>query len=70
MSALAESLAYLLRLLGSGHKVCKQMLKYGCYNSFSISNLKWLKIRYKYIKQPPTVVFGCLYTFTRFSIAK
>ena len=24
-----------------------------------LQNLKWLKIRYKYIKQPPEVVFGC-----------
>ena len=25
----------------------------------SLQNLKWLKIGYKYIKQPPEVVFGC-----------
>ena len=33
----------------------------------SLQNLKWLKIGYKYIKQPPEVVFGCFYMF---SIAK
>ena len=36
----------------------------------SLQNLKWLEIRYKCIKQPPEVVFGCLYMFTRFPIAK
>ena len=36
----------------------------------SLQNLKWLKIGYKYIKQPPEVVFGCFYMFTRFPIAK
>ena len=37
----------------------------------SLQNLKWLKIGYKYIKQPPEVVLiGCFYMFTRFSIAK
>ena len=36
----------------------------------SLQNLKWLKIGYKYIKQPPDVVFGCFYMFTRFPIAK
>ena len=36
----------------------------------SLQNLKWLKIGYKYIKQPPEVVFGCFYLFTRFPIAK
>ena len=25
----------------------------------SLPNLKWLKIGYMYIKQPPEVVFGC-----------
>ena len=36
----------------------------------SLQNLKWLKIGYKYIKQPPEVAFGCFYMFTRFPIAK
>ena len=36
----------------------------------SLQNLKWVKIGYKYIKQPPEVVFGCFYMFTRFPIAK
>ena len=35
----------------------------------SLQNLNWLKIGYKYIKQPPEVVFGCFYMFTRFPIA-
>ena len=29
----------------------------------SLQNLKWLKIGYKYIKQPPEVVFGCLHVY-------
>ena len=36
----------------------------------SLLHLKWLQIGYKYIKQPPEVVFGCFYMFTRFPIAK
>ena len=36
----------------------------------SLQNLKWLKIWYKYIKQPPEVVFGCFYMFIRFPIPK
>ena len=35
-----------------------------------LQNLKWLKIRYKYMKQPSEIVFRCVYMFTRFSIAK
>ena len=35
-----------------------------------LQNLKCLKIRYKCIKQPPEVVFGCFNMFTRFPIAK
>ena len=35
-----------------------------------LQNLKWLKIRYRNIKQVPEVVFGCVYMFTRFPIAK
>ena len=65
-----EPLAQMLRLVESGLKFCKQMLKDGRRNSFFTSNLKWLKIGYKYIKQPPKVVFGCFYMFTRFPIAK
>ena len=34
----------------------------------SLQNLKWLKIGYKYIKQPPEVVLGWFYMFTRFPI--
>ena len=29
-----------------------------------LQNLKWLKIRYKYIEQFTEVVFGCFYMFT------
>ena len=36
----------------------------------SLQNLKLLKIGYKYIAQPPEVVFVCFYMFTRFPIAK
>ena len=32
----------------------------------SLQILKWLETRYKCIKQPPEVVFGCFYMFTRF----
>ena len=35
-----------------------------------LQNFKRLKIRYKYIKQPPEVVFGCFDTFSRFPSAK
>ena len=35
-----------------------------------LQNLKLLKIRYKYMKQPPEVVFGCFYMFTRFPFAR
>ena len=35
-----------------------------------LSSLQNLKIGYKYIKQPPEVVFGCFYMFTMFPIAK
>ena len=40
VSALAESLAQILRLVGSGLTFCKQRLKYGCHNSFSTSKFK------------------------------
>ena len=33
VSALAEPLAQIMRLVGSGPKFCKQKLKYGCHNS-------------------------------------
>ena len=36
----------------------------------SHQNLKWLKIRYSYMKQSPEVVFGCFYMFARFHNAK
>ena len=36
----------------------------------SLQNLKWLKIGYKDIKQPPEVVWVFFYMFTRFPIAK
>ena len=36
----------------------------------SLQNLNWLKIGYKYIKQPPSVDYGCFYMFTRFPICK
>ena len=68
VSALAEPLAQMLRLVESGLKFYEQRLKYGCHNSFFTS--KWLKIGYKYIKQPPEVVFGYFDMFTRFHIAK
>ena len=35
-----------------------------------LQNLKQLKIKYKYIKQPPEVFFVCFYMFSRFPIAK
>ena len=35
-----------------------------------LQNLKWLKIRYKYKKQPLEVVFGYFYMSIRFPIAK
>ena len=40
VSALAEPLAQMLRLVGSGLKFCKQRLKYGCHNSFSTSKFE------------------------------
>ena len=36
----------------------------------SVQNLEWLKIRYRYIKQPPKVVLGNFDIFTSFPIAK
>ena len=40
VSVLAEPLAQMLRLVGSGLKFCKQRLKYGSHNSFSTSKLE------------------------------
>ena len=59
-----------LRLVGSGLKFCKQRLKYGYHNSFSVPNLKWLKIRYKCIKELPRVIFGVSTCLQGFLIAK
>ena len=71
VSALAEPLAQMLRLVGSGLKFCKQSLKYGYHSSFSTSKFQMATSTwYKYIKKLPKVVFGCFYMFTRFSIVK
>ena len=35
-----------------------------------LQNLKCLKIKYKCMKQPAEVVFGCFYMFIRFPIVK
>ena len=40
VSALAEPLAQMLRLVGSVLKFCKQRLKYGGHNSFSTSKFE------------------------------
>ena len=40
VSALAEPLAQILRLVDSGLKFCKQRLKYDCHNLFSTSKLE------------------------------
>ena len=40
VSALAEPLAQMLRLVGSGLKFCKQRLKYGRHNSFFTSKFE------------------------------
>ena len=40
VSALAEPLAQILRLVESGLKFCKQRLKYGHHNSFSTSKFE------------------------------
>ena len=34
----------------------------------SLQNLEWLKIGYKYIKQPPEVAFGCFTCLQGFSL--
>ena len=70
VSALAEPLAQMLRLVDSGLKFCKERLKYGRHNSFSTPNLKCLKTRYRHIRQPPEVVLCQFYMFARFPIAK
>ena len=40
VSTLAEPLAQMLRLVGSGLKFHEQMLKYGCHNSYSTSKFE------------------------------
>ena len=59
VSALAEPLAQMLSLLGSGFKFCKQRLNMTAIVHSPLQNLKCLKIRYRCIKQPPEVVCGC-----------
>ena len=49
-----------LILVGSGLKFSKEDLNMAAINFSPLQNLKWLKIRYKYIKQPPEVVFWVL----------
>ena len=48
VSALAEPLAQMLRLVESGLKVCKQRLKYGRHNSFFTSKFEmaenWVQV--------------------------
>ena len=58
VSALAEPLAPMLTLVGSGLKFCKQRLKYGCYNSFSTSKFEMSENKVQMYKQPHEVVFG------------
>ena len=71
VSALAEPLAQMLRLVDSRLKFCKNRgSNMAVIILFPLQNLKCLKIRYKCIKQPPEVVFGQFYMFTRFLIAK
>ena len=68
--ALAEPLAQMLRLVGSGLSFVNIGSDMAAIIDSPIQNLKWLKIRYKYTKQSPAVVFGCFYMFTEFPIAK
>ena len=70
VSALAEPLAQMLRLVGSGLKFCQQRLKYGCHNSFSTSKFEMAENKVQVYIQPPEVVFGCFCMFTRFPITK
>ena len=70
VSALDEPLVQMRKFVHSGLEFCEDRIKYGCHDSFSISKFEIMKIRYKYIKQLSKVMFGCLYMFTRFPIAK
>ena len=54
-----------ISLLGSGFNFFKQRLKYGCHISFSLQNLKCLKIKNEYIKHLPKLVLGHVYVVTR-----
>ena len=57
VSALAEPLAQMLRLLDSGLKFCKQRLKYGRHKSFSTSKFEISENKVKMYKTPPEVVW-------------
>ena len=50
VSALAEPLAQMLRLVESGLKFCKQRLKYGRHNSFSTSKFEMAEIKVEMYK--------------------
>ena len=70
VSALAEPLAQLLSLVGSGLNFVNKNSNMAVVILSPLQNLKCLKIRYKGIKQPPEVVFGWFYVFTRSPIEK
>ena len=53
VSALAEPLAQMLRLVESGLKFCKQRLKYGRHNSFFTSNFEMAENRVQVYKTTP-----------------
>ena len=53
VSALAEPLAQMLRLVESGLKFCKQRLKYGCHNSFFTSKFEMAENRVQVYKTTP-----------------
>ena len=53
VSALAEPLAQILRLVESGLKFCKQRLKYGRHNSFFISKFEMAENRVQVYKTTP-----------------
>ena len=67
VSALAEPLAQMMRLVGSGLRFCKR-LKYGWHNSFCNSQLAKNKVQVYKITPPGRL--GGTYVFTRFSIEK
>ena len=50
---LAEALAQMLRMVGSGLKLSKQRLKYGCHNSFSNSTFEMVVNKVQVYKTPP-----------------